>query len=325
MQANRSNIGVALVILLLGAVIFFLFRGNEKINWIEHYWEDSKDPYGTLVIQNLLKKYNENKSLTVLKDSLNGVLPTDSTGLNYVFIGEAIYLDSADIEAILDFTAWGNKTFISAKSIPYDLFFEVYSNECPDIYWEDYQTLIDDTVALNFDHPNLAVDTGFNFQFIRKGETRDHSWAFIPDEIFCEDEDYFVKLGDMNGYLPNFAKAEYGDGEFYFHTTPLALTNIALLEESGLEYAHKVFSHLSEGTIYWDAFSRIPEDVSRMRNQSDYRSLAEESPLKYILSQPPLAWAWYLTLGLAFALCDFQRQTTATDYSRFGEKFEYLF
>ena len=40
-----------------------------------------------------------------------------------------------------------------------------------------------------------------------------------------------------------------------------------MIEEYGLDYANKVFAHLEEGDIYWDAFNHVGEQ--RPRNNDD--------------------------------------------------------
>ena len=111
-----------------------------------------------------------------------------------------------------------------------------------------------------------------------------------------------ASIGTLNDSLPIFARVAYGDGYFYLHTIPLVFTNIQLLDEEGLEYANRTFSHLQAGPIYWDDYSRVSEWMGRRRNERQYysasRQLSTESPLQYILGQPPLAWGWYLLLSL---------------------------
>ncbi len=104
-----------------------------------------------------------------------------------------------------------------------------------------------------------------------------------------------------------------GEGNFYLHTTPLAFTNIQLLDELGLTYSEQVFSHLEDGPIYWDAYSATSERVGRRRNQAagfGEDSRPSQGPLQYILSQPSLRWAWYLilALGLLYFLFRAKRQ-----------------
>jgi hypothetical protein len=93
------------------------------------------------------------------------------------------------------------------------------------------------------------------------------------------------------------------DGAFYLHTTPVVFSNIQLLEKTALDYADRVFSHLEEGAIYWDKSSKVSEATARQLNNNPIppseRRLSNETPLQYILSQPPLAGAWYTLLGAA--------------------------
>lgn len=73
-----------------------------------------------------------------------------------------------------------------------------------------------------------------------------------------------------------------------------------MLHESGLAYAEKVFAHLADAPIYWDVSSRTSEQIARRLNEPSYqprnRGLSAKGPMQYVLSQPSLAWAWYLTL-----------------------------
>ncbi|MBK8554663.1 MAG: hypothetical protein IPL65_02300 [Lewinellaceae bacterium] len=107
----------------------------------------------------------------------------------------------------------------------------------------------------------------------------------------------------MKDSLINFAWFPYGSGQFLLHTTPVAFSNFNLLRPDGRLYAEKVLSYLPKGDVYWDSYSRVPENVSRQRNRSSV-SLPDEHPLTYILQQPALAWAWYLlfALGALFLL-----------------------
>lgn len=302
MKDNRPYIILAIVLIGMVALFSMYWDNGAKHNWQEHYRVQDQEPYGTIIINSLLQKYFPNQDFKVIKDGLKDILPVENDAGNYVFVGEAMYLDSTDTEQLLQFVEAGNNAFISSKTIPFDLINYIYYDECEDAYWDDYLVMNDTTVKLNFQHPLLKDTLGFDVSYFKKNKESNYRWAYFADDVFCEEEYGFVKLGDISNYYTNFAKAKYGDGTFYLHTTPISFTNISLLKESGLEYATRVFSHLTEGAIYWDDYSRIPESVGRRRN-SDYGqgpNMDKGSELEYILSQPPLAWAWYLGLGLAF-------------------------
>ena len=102
----------------------------------------------------------------------------------------------------------------------------------------------------------------------------------------------------------------YGDGQFFFHHTPLAFSNISLLDSQSLDYANKVFEVLDAKNIYWDNYTRIPANLSNIEMPESGLTLSSQGPLKYILSQPALSWAWYilLLLGIMYLLIGSKRK-----------------
>ncbi len=296
--------GIAFVLLLL---VFLLIKGSgPNFNWTEDYREKSKEPYGTFVVHGLLDKYFPAHELKDIGSSVEKELPTEegTEKANYVFVGEGLYMDTSDVDQLLAFVEKGNNALIASKSIPYDLMFYVYYEECNDYFWDDYVHIQDSMGRFNMLHDSLKSEMDIDFRFIKKGKADSYKWHYIDSVYFCEEDYSFIRLGTVNGDKVNFAKIKYGEGYFYFHTNPIAFSNIQLLDEVGLEYASKVFSHLDEGPIYWDTYSRVRESVSRRRNSmrelNPERELSGEGPLDYILDQPSLTWAWYLLLACGF-------------------------
>lgn len=293
--------GLAAIVLLICFMIFG--KGGNRYDWSETYQEESKEPYGTYIVHNLLSDYFPNHSLQDIQEGVAKELPdsTDSPA-NYVFIGEGQYMDTADVTQLLAFVENGNNAFIASKSIPHDLMFYVYYEECNDNYWNDYSSLDDTIVALNLLHRDLEKKSGFEYRFLKRNLIKNYRWQYIDSLYFCDEAFSFVELGAINDQYINFAKINYGAGTFYFHTNPIAFTNLQLLDQQGLAYASKIFSHLSEGPVYWDRYSRVAESISRRRNQmasyNPERELSSEGPLSYILDQPSLTWAWYLLVAL---------------------------
>ncbi|MEM9922108.1 MAG: hypothetical protein AAF990_28650 [Bacteroidota bacterium] len=290
--------------LLLLAFFLVIRNSSDRFDWNETYEEEAKDPYNTFVIYQLMQNYFEEHTFKPIKNSITEELPIRTNDkANYVFVGEAMFMDTASVSRLLKFVENGNDAFISSKTIPYDLMFYVYYEECNDNYWEDYSTLKDTSVVLNMTHPSLKDSIGFEYRYVYRNIPKRYRWQYIDSVYFCEEEYSLVELGTLNSDHPNFAKVKYGEGHFYLHTTPIAFSNIQMKDRIGITYANKVFTHLEPGDIYWDEKSRVEESVGRrynqMQSQSSNRGLAGESPLKYILAQPPLAWAWYLMLAVA--------------------------
>lgn len=302
MKKNRTIWLIVTGLLLLLVLAYFL--NTDLHDWSVNYRGDSKDPYGTFLISELLADYYPEEEYEVLKDSLILSLPLsggDSARANYVFVGGGMYLRPSDTQRLLDFVANGNQAVIATNVLPFDLMFELYFEECDSIWWDGFSGSYDTIVRANFQHPNLHSDQGFAFQFYDKGNPIAYEWKYFEDYYFCGLEEGLVPIGSFNDGLINFAQRPYGQGNFYLHSTPLAFTNYHLLDPSKLEYVDKVFSHLQPGPIYWDEYSRVSERMGQAINDrnpysSGNRRLSAESPLQFILSKPALTWAWYLLL-----------------------------
>lgn len=307
MQKNRIPILLAMVaIALTGAMFYFVYEsGKDKFDWKESSWdkkgydEKSVQPYGTQVVHRLLERFFEGKQLLDIRKNVANELSvgTSNTGNNYVFIGEAMYLDSLGTKRLLDFVAAGNTAFISSKSIPFDLMTSVYLIPCEEAPWDDYEMQEDSFAQLSLRTPTLP-DSSTLFFFAKQNKPQSYLWHYIEDFYFCDSLSRYP-LGYLNQEWVNFAAFPHGKGRFLFHTNPIVFTNFSLSRPETRPYIAGVFSHLSTGNIYWDAISRVPEDVGRRRNGSTNRSLADEHPLTYILKQPALAWAWYLIVAMA--------------------------
>lgn len=315
MLSSRNKIilitGTALLIAALA--LLFWRQWKQPVSWREHYEKDSKDPYGTYVAYQVLQNSNAAGGTTVLRDSIAGLLPEDSAmNANYVFIGKEMYIDRDGIDALLEFVEAGNNAFFSVRNLPYYLMREIKPEVCGNTYyqqWEGFSYTNDSVVSLNLDHPALKLAEPVKYRFRYFKRFVKESWAFFDYYHFCEDENAMVPIGRMNGSFVNFARVPYGNGFFFLHCTPLAFSNYHLLRPEALQYADGVFSHLGTGPLYWDEYSRNPANNS-MRMPPQTKGLSGRSPLQYILSQAPLAWAWYLLLfmGLAYLLLRSRRR-----------------
>lgn len=290
-------IGAVILILLL----FYFFGPKTKYNWQEHYKQKGNDPYGTRIITELLKATD--REFIVITDSLSLGLPEAPEALsNYVFIGQSMFMSDSDVGRLIDFAVNGNNVFLFCNYIPHNLMFFLYEAECEPSLWDDFSSMTDTAVALNLTHPNLFANQQSKYVYLSRYGSGPYNWRYFYDEYFCDAEGAFAELGRIDDNYINFARVNYGEGYFYLHTTPIAFTNVNLLNEPAYEYARKVFSHMLEGPVYWDEYSRIPESVARTMNNRNgggmNRNLSSQSPLQYILSQPALKWSWYLLLSM---------------------------
>jgi len=309
MSNRQIIILVAFAMLLLGGSLVYYYRNQSpRFDWDDSwnkkaYQETNTEPYGTQVMHRLLDDYFPEHQLKDLVKNVATELPQDSspvTPATYVFVGEAMYLDSSSTARLLDFVKSGNTALISSKTIPFDLMFHLYYKECNENGWDDYSLYLHTGVWLSLRQPALPVDS-VQCYYSKQNVVQPYNWHYIENWFFCDSLPQ-QPLGYLDQRI-NFAEFPLGKGRFLLHTTPIAFSNFSLLRPELRTYAEGVLSYLPQGDIYWDALSRVPEAVGRRRNNRNAfsRTLDEEHPLSYILQQPALAWAWYLLAAMAGA------------------------
>jgi hypothetical protein len=328
---NRYVIIGIVVAAILGLFFWMGQRGKDAFNWEETYEEKSKEPYGTHVVHEILRGYLPTATLEDLKSKVSESLPSEGTGnttANYVFVGDGFFVDTADVDKLMLFVHNGGRAFISTNAMP-DFFLRRITNSfCDTIFkkkksskkeieeedisvknfhsFHRFNSLYNDTAKTNLKHPQLAEKQPFTYNFLYKNIPVKYAWSYF-DTIDWENRNNrcnenvasIAPIGNLNGDKINFLKIPYGNGSVFLHTTPLAFSNIHLLDADHARYAEKTFSHLQNGVIYWDTKSRVSRDIINDMNGNP--KFDKESPLKYILAQPSLRWAWFLFLGLVAA------------------------
>lgn len=292
--------GVALLLIVLAV---WAINGRDPFDWQESYKIKDKQPYGLFAMHELLQNYTAPGAFRTLKDSVAGQLPDTATAqaANYVFVGEGMYMRPQDRDDLLAFVAAGNNAFIAAKVLPYDLMFYLYYDECAGQPWEGLVQLPDTVARVNFFHPALAAEKDYSFRYVRKFKAEMTYWDYFPDTYFCDMNGGFVPVGAFGDALINMVQVPYGSGYFYLHTQPQLFTNYFVVQPQGRSYTERALGHLGDGTVYWDEYSRVSERKANEQNElngAPRRQLQSQSPLQYVLNQPPLAWGWYVLVAL---------------------------
>ncbi|MEZ4948551.1 MAG: hypothetical protein R2784_04035 [Saprospiraceae bacterium] len=287
-------------------LILFLIYGcgpELKHDWTESYAMESKEPYGLSVCKELLQSYFPGEEFKTVGKKLDVLLEDSLQVSNYVLIGQGFIFNDEEKDILAEYLERGNKVLIISKAIPTDLLDYTGMDGCGvlEAYQHEYVYTFSDTlVDLKFTDSTLnrAADD-YHCKFYWNGKLNNrYFWAGLSNNFFCDESRYPYALGTINSDV-NFAVLD-DEEQLYLHSTPLAFTNFSLLDESGLQYAEGVFSYLEKGPIYWEEQRQVSEEITRAWNNGD--AIVSESPLSYVLSQPPLASAWYLLLfmGILF-------------------------
>jgi hypothetical protein len=277
----------ALGVLLL--LYFFLNRNSgRQFQWYESYRADSDQPYGTKFIQKMLEGYNAEGTFVVnTKSQLKNLLDSSTAKKSsYVFVGQSLFIDEQDADALYNFMYAGGDAFIASLE-PAELVINgVYLNECQTPISFGYNET--DFVRMNFFHEKLKHGPAYTFAYRYGSEDVPYEWAYIADSVFCDATKMIVPLGHHYDGHVNFVKIPVGEGNLFVHTNPIVFTNYFLTQPDKVAYASAVFSHLSNENILWDEYSKIPYN----KNSNAYNS-----PLYYIMQQPALKYAWWMLLG----------------------------
>lgn len=268
------------VLVLVFVLILIADRNRPKpIDWRPTYSVNDKIPFGMYVfnkeIGGILKNQKiERVSAITPYEFLDSKYDADTTVQDYkikgTFINIAEYgnIDAQSITELFYFVSHGNNAFLSMKTFPESLLDSLKLD-----FRADFQ--VSDSTA--FWMANKTVST-------KKYHMREGMGDY-----------YFSKIDTLNtkvlGYQGNkekekrinFIQVPYKNGYFYLHTQPGAFTNFHLLKGNHHQYAENVLSYLPEGNVFWYTKGQNSETIS-------------ESPMRYILSQPALKWAWYMFL-----------------------------
>jgi hypothetical protein len=302
-ERQRAWVIAIAAILAVGLFVIYIYSSSQQVYWFEFYRSDEKQPYDLSVASTLLQDYFPGKQFTVLKRPLKEVLPIDSSGNScYVFIGHSLYLASDDQYRLTEFVRKGNEAIIATNEFPGEIMSSLF--DYGSYYNDDLYSVSDSEAVMNFTHPQFHESRAYQFDFIFQWKKENYEWYHFADSLLYYAMNPIIRLGDINNQYANFIKLPYGKGAFYLHSNPMVFTNYQLKDENHLAYAGKVFSHLQPANIYWDEFSKVPQYTSH-QNPDD-----TETPLRYILSQPSLKYAWYVLLLIAACFLLFRTKRT---------------
>lgn len=279
---NRTlKIYIALLVLVFFAIVYLDAIAPKPINWTPTYSIKDKIPYGLFVFDHEIGSVLKNQKIEKLNitpyeyfydqydyDTLVKNYKVKGTFLN---ISEYSTIDNESVEEICNFVSHGNTAFLSSKSFPIKLL---------------------DSLKLETNSEYNYKDSIYNW--VANKELGNQKYKIIEGI----GENYFSKIDTLNttvlGYQSgdstrvNFIKVKWKNGNIILHTQPAAFTNFHLLKANHSEYAQKVLSYIPKGNVFWYIKDQNGEVIS-------------QSPMRYILSQPALKWAWYLFLiGMLF-------------------------
>lgn len=259
-----------LITCLFVALIAINHYAPKPIDWNVTYNIKGKSPYSCYILNDMLAVLFPGQSIANNYDGFYVALDSDSVEKkNIIVITTDFKPDKYDLSALLKFVARGNIFFVSSTGIGRSLLDSLKIKlEHPVIDTSVYRSGKEVLFLLN---PELRNDSGYRYN-----KKMPLVWLSSFDTLNT------LKLGTNRHGNVNFICTNYGLGKIYIHTQPLVFTNYHLLN-GNIEYASKVLSYLPVRKTVWDNYYKPDRFINT-------------SPMRYILSQPPLQSAWYLLL-----------------------------
>jgi len=284
---RKVIIFISLLVLLIGLVILADSSKPKPVDWKPDYTTRGKMPFGLYVFDKEMPELFKGQKIHKITESpyqffepkFNYDKNKYSIGGTFINIDEANRIDTESVKELLFFAGQGNTVFLSMK----------------DFHKKILDTLKVKVTAGYYNKDSIAFtlkDKLPERHMFAEGLSFSHFDAFdtLKTTVLGYNEIDTIKQA-------NFIKVAFGLGTFILHTQPEAFTNVHLLKNNHYEYAQGVANYIPQSDIYWHV--KQYNDTGLM-----------QSPLRYIVSQPGLKWAYYLSfLGiLVFILFNAKRK-----------------
>ncbi|MFD2099239.1 DUF4350 domain-containing protein [Flagellimonas iocasae] len=278
---RKSKIVIALFAMVVIIIIITEVVRPKPINWSPSYTSTDKIPFGCYVLYSELPSLFPNDTIETVDKSVYDLMVDRDSSLNsnYMFINEYVDLDEQETNQLLTYVNQGNTVFISATGFGWPLL------DTLNIAIDSDYNLKEGTAFLNLTHNNFngkkfELSRGvFNSHFTSVDSTN----TTILGHITYTKENFLENEPEVTVTKPNFIKTKFGKGHFILSSTPQAYSNYYMLK-GNQDYVAHTFSYLeNKGLLYWDNYKKSGRIIIN-------------SPMRFVLTQEALKWAYYLTI-----------------------------
>lgn len=265
MKNLKFIIPVTVVIII---VILIKLITPQPTDWSPTFSKDDKIPYGSFLLYDILPDLFPNQKIESTNLPFYNITQNRKIeNKNIIIICDSFNPDELDTKILSGILEKGSDVFIAANR------FGGYFNESLKLY-VSYSFLGGyDSAYVNFVNDKLNRSTDYKFT---RGNYNHYFTSFDTSKVTVLGVDDFERV--------NFLKIKYGSGNLYLHCIPNIFTNYNLLKPDR-DYIFKSLSYLKVRGVIWDEY---------YKQNNKYSS----TPIRYILSQPSLKWA-YVTLVIS--------------------------
>lgn len=270
---------VIFLVVIIGLYVFYEFQKPKEFNWTTTYHANHSLPFGAAATHGLIKDLFDNEALTSVYKTVYELVNEDSTKDNLLIIADGIGLDNNDVNALLTHVDAGGTAMLSAKNIGGKLL---------------------DTLgfSINVENPKLA----FDFKAIQEALSVESTETISLKLSNTDNQEYYVSTIATTSYFSTLEKDKFETlavneagkavlvryknlkGDLFISTLPLLFTNYFVLDDNTTDLTAAVLS-------------LFPKDVPLLHNEYyQLGRLEAQTPLRVILSNPSLKWAFFVLI-----------------------------
>lgn len=270
-------------------IIVIDYNKPKPIDWSSSFSIEDKIPFGLYILNQemdyLVKERKLERFNKPVYDFINDSLLQDSTGLKTLLLIEnQSSINYPDTDKVLEFVAKGNTLFAVAGFFPQSFTDTLKVNE---FTYSDANKTVVWTTNQSLSRQQFNLDKAYSYNFFSASDT-------LKTTVLG------YQTTSSTPKVTNFIKIPFGRGFIFLNTQPKAFTNYSLLESNNHLYVENVLSYLPKQPVYWKVITSTDADDETISS----------SPLRFILQNPALKWAWYfILLGiLIFAIFTAKRR-----------------
>tara|TARA_R110002050_G_scaffold12401_10_gene40781 strand:- start:50828 stop:52036 length:1209 start_codon:yes stop_codon:yes gene_type:complete len=289
MKKSDKKYIVILGLLILLAVAIKLAEPKE-IDWRQSYSFSEKKPFGAFILSDLSSNLFSEGTVSVINSPIFELEDDFSeVSRNWIFINSTFSLDQYETITLRDHANLGDFIFVSAWKIE-GAFADTLGIELNKSF-----PIINPTAR------SLDSLTQSTLNFTNQSLSNAEGWSFprtLTNTYFSRyDTTRTTVLGVNNEGKANFIKIDKGDGAFYIHSNPFLFTNYFVKDPAKYDYAFSALSYLPNQDTYWDEYYKEGR-------------LSYNSPMRYVVSDDNLKWAWFIALASALLFLIFRGRRT---------------
>jgi len=265
---------LGLTVIILVTIQLFI---PKPLDWMITFNRNDKNPYGGYILNSIMEELFPTQRVSYSTKTIYELTGVDPQPSNLIIICDFFHPDSLDSRALFQSVSQGQSVFIAAN------FFGGFLADSLQIETDNllFQSGLNevftaatklDSIGIFFKNPYLKNVGPFFYQ----GEN-------IPDHFISFDSSRVTVIAENNHGMPILIKIEMGEGFFLLSSTPLAFTNYHLIGGENYVLAESVLSFLPALDLHWTEYYQLGK-------------LEAATPLRFVLTNPSLKWAYYITI-----------------------------